>query len=316
LLSWEQSLKTIEGDGMELTQLRYVLAVAETRNFTRAAEQCHVVQSALSHQIKALEHELGVGLFARTSRRVDITSAGEAFLPAARACLDAAERARADAVATSGEICGTLTVGAIPTVSGVDLPAALGQLRREHPQVKVALQVGNSNEFVTDIAAGRLDVAVLGVSADIDPLGASSGASARSAVQVREVIREKLVAVLPATHRFAHRKRLRLADLEGEDFVDFPAGGTGRQQSDLAFKSAGLHREVAFETMTTDLMLNLVRQGLGVALLAPSVVDGEGGEKPVVTVPVTDGPERVIYLAWSSFNPSPAATALLEILGE
>lgn len=297
---------------MELTQLRYVLAVAETRNFTRAAQQCHVVQSALSHQIKALEHELGVDLFARTSRRVDVTAAGEAFLPAARACLDAAERARVDAVATSGEICGTLAVGAIPTVSGVDLPAALGKLRHEHPQVKVSLRVGNSNEFVTDIAAGRLDVAVLGVSADIDPLGASS----RSAVQVREVTREKLVAVLPATHRFAHRKRLRLSDLAGEDFVDFPAGGTGRQQSDLAFRTAGLHREVAFETMTPDLMLDLVRQGLAVALLAPSVVEREGGEKPVVTVPVTDGPERVIYLAWSSFNPSPAATALLEILGE
>mgnify|MGYP005983858955 CR=1 FL=1 len=297
---------------MELTQLRYVLAVAETRNFTRAAEQCHVVQSALSHQIKALEHELGVDLFARTSRRVDITAAGEAFLPAAQACLDAATRARADAVATTGEISGTLTVGAIPTVAGVDLPVALGRLRREHPQVKVALQVGNSNDFVGDIAAGRLDVAVLGVSADIDPLGAST----RAAVRVKEVTREKLVAVLPTSHQFAQRKRLRLADLAGEDFVDFPAGGTGRQQADLAFTAAGLHREVAFETMTTALMLDLVRQGLAVALLAPSVVEDDGGEKPVVTVPVTDGPERVIYLAWSSFNPSPAAMALLDILGK
>lgn len=305
---------------MELTQLRYVLAVAETRNFTRAAQRCHVVQSALSHQIKALEHELGVDLFARTSRRVDITPAGEAFLPAATACLDAAARARADAVATTGEICGILTVGAIPTVSGVDLPAALGLLRREHPRVKVTLRVGNSNEFVEDIAAGRLDVAVLGVAADVDPISATSpGVSSRSAVQVREVTREKLVAVLPVSHRFAHRKRLRLADLTGEDFVDFPAGGTGRQQGDLAFRAAGLHREVAFETMTTDLMLDLVSQGLAVALLAPSVVEGESGTgrgDTVSTVPVTDGPERVIYLAWSGFNPSPAATALLEILGE
>lgn len=306
---------------MELTQLRYVLAVAETRNFTRAAQQCHVVQSALSHQIKALEHELGVDLFARTSRRVDITAAGEAFLPSARTCLDAAERAKAEATATTGEISGMLTVGTIPTVAGADLPVALGQLRRDHPQVKVALRVDNSNEFIEDIAAGRLDVAVLGVSADIDPLGPST----RSAVQVREVTRERLVAVLPVTHRYAHRKRLRLADLAEEDFVDFPAGGTGRQQSDLAFKTAGLHREVAFETMTPDLMLDLVCQGLAVALLAPSVVEGEGrygrGDSgdtagAVVTVPVTDGPERVIYLAWSSFNPSPAATALLEILGE
>ncbi len=73
---------------MELQQLRYVLAVSETANFTRAAEQCHVVQSALSHQIAALERELGLTLFARTSRRVQLTPAGEAFLPAARQCVE------------------------------------------------------------------------------------------------------------------------------------------------------------------------------------------------------------------------------------
>ncbi|HIW90313.1 MAG TPA: LysR family transcriptional regulator [Candidatus Corynebacterium avicola] len=296
---------------MELTQLRYVLAVAETRNFTRAAQQCHVVQSALSHQVKALEHELGVDLFARTSRRVDLTQAGEAFLPSAQACLEAADRAMADAVATTGELCGTLTVGAIPTVSGVDLPAALGKLRQEHSQVKVSLRVGNSNEFVEDIAAGRLDVAVLGVAASVDPL---ASASSRTAVRVEEVAREKLVAVLPSSHRLAHRKRLRLEDLVEDDFVDFPEGGSGRQQSDLAFRTAGLGREVAFETATIDLQVDLVRQGLAVALLAQSVVDQGDTAADIVTVPVTNGPERVIYLAWSSFNPSPSALALLGIL--
>lgn len=295
---------------MELTQVRYVLAVAETRNFTRAAENCHVVQSALSHQIKSLERELGVELFARSSRRVAITTAGEAFLPAAQSCLDAADRAREDALAATGELRGTLSVGAIPTLAGVDLPAALGALRREHPQVKVTLQVGNSGGFVEDIAAGRLDVAVLGVAADVDPL---TGASSPTAVQVKEIAREKLVAVLPSPHRLAHGKRLQLKDLVEEDFVDFPSGGTGRQQSDLAFRAAGLRREVAYESMSTDFILDLVRQGLAVALLAPSVVDGEDS---VVTVPVADGPERVIYLAWSGFNPSPGATALLEILGK
>ncbi|MGP5735569.1 LysR substrate-binding domain-containing protein [Candidatus Corynebacterium faecigallinarum] len=207
---------------------------------------------------------------------MDLTPAGEAFLPSAQACLDAANRARADAVATTGELCGTLTVGAIPTVSGVDIPVALGRLRTDHPQVKLSLRVGNSNEFMEHIVAERLDV-----------------------------------AVLPASHRLAHRKRLRLQDLTEDDFVVFPEGGSGRQQSDFAFRTAGLSREVAFETATIDLMVGLVRQGLVVALRAPSVVDGETG---VSTVDVTDGHERVIYLAWSRFNPSPSALALLEIL--
>ncbi len=80
---------------MELRQLRYAVAVAETRNFTRAAARCFVAQSALSQQVRNLERELGVALFARTSRRVELTPAGEAFLPAARQCLEAAERAAA-----------------------------------------------------------------------------------------------------------------------------------------------------------------------------------------------------------------------------
>ncbi|NUT40503.1 MAG: LysR family transcriptional regulator, partial [Thermoactinospora sp.] len=107
---------------MELQQLRYVLAVAETSNFTRAAERCLVVQSALSHQIAALERELGARLFERTSRRVRLTPAGEAFLPEARACLEAADRARAEVAAAGGEIRGRLAVGAIPSVTAVDLP--------------------------------------------------------------------------------------------------------------------------------------------------------------------------------------------------
>src|SRR5215831_6177672 len=107
---------------MELQQLRYVVAVAEEGGFTRAAERCRVVQSALSHQIARLERELGARLFERTSRRVRLTPAGAAFLPAARQCLDAAERAAAEVAAAVGEIRGRLAVGLIPTVAAVDVP--------------------------------------------------------------------------------------------------------------------------------------------------------------------------------------------------
>ncbi|MEW2144905.1 LysR family transcriptional regulator [Micromonospora vinacea] len=99
---------------MEFHQLRYVLAVAEASSFTRAAERCLVVQSALSHQIARLERELGARLFERTSRRVRLTPAGVAFLPAARQCLDASERAAAEVAAAVGEVRGRVTVGLIP----------------------------------------------------------------------------------------------------------------------------------------------------------------------------------------------------------
>lgn len=137
----------IQDSSMELQQLRYVVAVAETNNFTRAAERCLVVQSALSHQIARLERELGARLFDRTSRRVRLTPAGTAFLPAARQCLDAAERAAAEAAAAVGLVRGRLAVGLIPTVAAVDIPAALRDFRREYPDVRISLRVGASENW-------------------------------------------------------------------------------------------------------------------------------------------------------------------------
>src|SRR4051794_11375329 len=284
---------------MELQQLRYVLAVAETGSFTRAAERCFVVQSALSHQIAGLERELGVRLFARTSRRVALTRAGEAFLPAARACLEAADRAAADAAAATGEIRGRLAIGMIPTVTGIDLPAALREFHLRHPQVRIVLRGAGSDEMVESIRAGELDVAVLGLPESARPPGG----------RLRALDHDPPAAGPARTHRLATRARLDLAALAGEPFADFPADTAGRAQSDLAFAAAGLSREVAFEAMATDLILGLIRQGLAVALLPSRFVTGM---PDVVTVPLTDGPARVEYLAWSDFNPTPAATAFLE----
>jgi DNA-binding transcriptional LysR family regulator len=284
---------------MELQQLRYVLAVAEERNFTRAAAKTHVVQSALSHQIKALERELGVQLFARTSRRVELTEAGHAFVAGARATLDAADRTVTEAVAATGQMRGSLTVGAIPTVTRLDLTGVLGRFRRTYPHVSIGMSVGGSLDFIDRIRAGSLDAAVLGLPEDVEPKGVANTVIAE----------ERLVAVLGPGHRFAGRRRLRLADLADEAFVDFPADSPGRAQSDRAFAEAGLTRSVAFESMLVDMMLDLVGQGLCIALLAPAVVpDG----RELVTVPVTDGPKRVEYLAWSEFNPSPAASVFVE----
>lgn len=284
---------------MELQQLRYAVAIAEEQSFTRAAERCFVVQSALSRQIKSLESELGVRLFARTSRKVEATPAGEAFVEQARLCLRAAERAKVAAAAAHGDIRGALTIGVIPTVTAVDVAAVLGAFRRGYPEVGVHVRTGGSDEFLRRIAAGELDVGFLGLAEGVTPQG----------VQTRELSRERLVAVLAEGHRLAGRRRLRLEDLAGETFVDFPEGSSGREQSDLAFDRARLRREVSFEVNTADLLTGLVRQGLGAALVAPSVAREAPG---CVCIPVSDGPVRVEYLAWDSFNPSPVAQVFVD----
>lgn len=286
---------------MEFQQMRYVVAVAEERSFTRAAKKCHVVQSALSHQIKALETELGTALFARTSRRVELTAAGEAFLLQARASLEAADRALLAASAADGSIQGTLTVGIIPTVAALNIPEVLGKFTRQHPAVKIKLQVGASDAFVEAISQGAMDIAFLGLPDSLPPAGVDS----------KILAHEKLVAVVSASHSLANRRRLRLSEIAAEPFVDFPNGSTGRIPSDLAFQAAGLQRTVAFEAMTTDMFLGLVRENLAVALLSPEVIPSSADLR---SIPVVAGPTRIEYLAWSSFNPSPAATAFVQML--
>ncbi|MCO1654756.1 LysR family transcriptional regulator [Pseudonocardia humida] len=286
---------------MELQQLRYVLAVAETGGFTRAAERCFVVQSSLSHQIASLERELGVRLFARTSRRVELTAAGEAFLPAARQCLDAAERAGADAAAAVGEVRGRFAVGVIPATTGVDLPEALQRFRARHPRVRIALRVGASDELAAQVREGGLDLAVLGLPETDRPRG----------VRAHELVRERLVAVVATGHPLAGRTAVDLECLAEETFVDFPARTPGRAQSDRAFAAAGLVRDVAFEVPTADLVARIVGRGLAVALLPAAFARDRDG---LATMPVVDGPGRVEFVVWSDFNPTPATRAFLDVL--
>ncbi|MFC3385888.1 LysR family transcriptional regulator [Couchioplanes azureus] len=284
---------------MELQQMRYVVAVAETNSFTRAAERCLVVQSALSHQIARLERELGARLFARTSRRVRLTPAGAAFLPVARQCLDAAERATAAVAAAVGEVRGRLTVGVIPTVAAVDIPPALHAFHRRYPQVRIGLRVGGSEQLVEQVKEGAVDVAFLGLPVTARPDGVGS----------RLLAHDRLVAVVAPEHPLAGEGEVDLARLATEAFVDLPAGTAGRAQSDLAFAAAGLRREVAFEVTTVDiLMLRLIRDSLAVALLPSMYTPHLTG---VVTVGVRDAPTRNEYLVWNRSSLTPAASAFL-----
>ncbi|WP_225826001.1 LysR family transcriptional regulator [Streptomyces naphthomycinicus] len=291
---------------MDLQQMRYVVAVAETRNFTRAAERCFVVQSSLSHRIAGLERELGVKLFARSSRRVEPTSAGAAFVARAREALAAADRAVADASAAAGVVRGRLAVGVIVTTAAVDVPELLQRYRARHPQVRVMLRSGRSDELAAAIRDGDLDIAFLGLPEDERPSGVESVV----------LDHDEHVLVVAAGHRLAGAGPVTLREIAEETFVDFVAGTPARAQSDQAFAAAGLARDVAYEAGVVELITRLIARGLGVALL-PSAFVGPlvAGDPGLALVPVVDGPHRVEYLAWSRFNPSPATRAVLDVLG-
>lgn len=281
--------------------MRYAVTVAETNSFTRAAERCLVVQSALSHQIARLERELGARLFERTSRRVRLTPAGAAFLPAARQCLDAAERAAAEVAAAVGEVRGRLAVGLIPTVAAVDIPGALRDFHQQYPYVRISLRVGASEELVEQVKQGAIEVAFLGLPTTARPQG----------VHAHELARDRLVAVVAPDHPLAGEPVLDLRTLSSEVFVDWPAGTAGRAQSDQAFSAAGLDRDVAFEVTNADFLARLVGQGLGIAMLPSAYAPQLTG---VVTIEVADAPARVEYIIWNHSDHTPAAAAFLAIL--
>lgn len=291
----------IHDGSMELQQLRYVIAVAETASFTRAAERCLVVQSALSHQIARLERELGARLFERTSRRVSLTPAGAAFLPAARQCLEAADRAAAEVAAAVGEVRGRLAVGLIPTVTAVDIPGALREFHERYPRVRISLKVGASDDLVEKVKDGSLDVAFLGLPVSSQPQG----------VAVHELARDSLVAVTAPDHPLASQESVALRQLAAEPFVDLPAGTAGRLQSDEAFEAAGLVRDVAYEVTTADYTARLVAPGLAIALLPAAWAPSLSG---VTVVPVVDAPQRVECVIWGLRTRTPAASAFLDIL--
>jgi DNA-binding transcriptional LysR family regulator len=242
---------------METRQFEYFLAVAEDLSFTKAAQRLYAVQSTVSAAIKSLEAELGTALFTRSTRSVTLTSAGLAFLPEARAALDAVDRAVSVVQEASTGLRGTIRFGTMTSVPAPDLPTLLGEFHRAYPLVNLHIQVSfaGSTGLAEDLRHSRLDVALLGLAeADMHDFDTTL-------VEIRPFL-----AVLPRTHPLAHRRAIALSDLRGEIFVDGPPGFGSRIAADRAFAAAGVSRRVGVEVSDTRTVPEYVRAGLGIAV--------------------------------------------------
>lgn len=282
---------------MNLKQMEYALAVAEEGSFTLAAERCHTVQSALSHQVARLEERLGAKLFERTSRRVCLTPAGEAFVRSARIAIDAAQQVAHDVAAACGEVRGSLSIGTISSLTTLDLVECLGQFHQRFNQVDIRLRVAQSETLLDDVQQRRLDIAFVG----FWPGERLEG------VQWRLLAEEELVAVVPLNHPLAKRRMVSLTDLVDEPLVDFPTGTSARRQTDEAFTAQRLHHRVQFEVDSMDLVEKFVRRGLAIGLVPARIAHGL---REMVAIPVSDAPRRRVYALWST-SPTPAAEAFI-----
>jgi len=251
---------------MELRHLRYFRAVAEELHFGRAAQRLHMAQPPLSQQIRALEAELGVELLRRSTRRVELTPAGRAFLERAREILSAVDSAGDEARRVDAGVEGYLALGSVGSATYSLLPRLARSLREELPGIEVEFRGEMLGpDLVAALTGGDIDLALLRPPvADPD-------------VVTKVVRRDRLIAVLPEGHPLAARKRLTIDDLAGEDLVVH--AGHGRSvMHDLVVRlarEAGFTPRIRHEVAETSTLVTFVAAGLGVAV-APEPVAALG----------------------------------------
>jgi DNA-binding transcriptional LysR family regulator len=289
---------------VELRHLRYFVAVAEELHFRRAAERLHVSQPPLSQQIRQLEAELGVTLFERNRRRVELTAAGAVLLGEARQVLAAVEHA-VDLTrrAARGE-AGALAVGFVGSAMYGRLPDVVREFHAARPAVELRLREFSTGDALDALVEGRIDVGVV----------RPGHAQVDGALDVTVVAREPVVAALPAGHALAGASRVDLADLAGEAFVLLSRREAPGLHGALTDAMAASHVAPAEVQEVSELrtVLGLVSAGVGVSLVPASVAGGE--RSGVVFRPLRGrAPGVELALAWRRGDGSPALAAFLEL---
>jgi DNA-binding transcriptional LysR family regulator len=246
---------------MDLRQMRYAVAVADELHFGRAAELLLVAQPSLSRQIRDLERDLGVILFERTSRRVELTPAGAAFVESARQALRAVDVSRTAALDAASGVQGQVTLGFVASAAVEILPGVVRRYRSARPDVRLTLREMTTEEQVAALHDGSVDV---GLSRDLEP---STG------VEVRTLLREPLLAVVPMGHPLQRRRTIAMSDLAGSDFVTLPRRRVPRAWDRLIVlaDSSGMRPNFVQEANQFSTLLALVAAEVGVAVVPSSV---------------------------------------------
>ncbi len=287
---------------IELRHLRSFVAVAEALHFGRAARTLGIAQPPLSQQIKRLEERLGIELFHRTRRHVELTDAGAVLLDEARELLAHAARVTEAVRHAATGTAGTIRMGYVGSAAHEVLPTLLRRFRDEVPDARMALTELATTEQVAAIAAGAMDAGLVRM-----PVSSPD-------VSTQPLVEEPLVIALPDFHPLAHRRRLPLAALAGERFVLF-----GRRLNPLfhdevisACHDAGFSPDVVQEAGEMPTIVGLVAAGLGVSLVPASMerlrTDG------LVYIPLQGPGVRIaIALAWRHERPSPLVRTLIGV---
>lgn len=285
---------------MEMHQLRYFVAVAQTGNFSRAAERCHVSQPSLSQQIQKLEHRLGQPLLHRLGRRAVLTDAGRLLLDRAQVILAAADDAEQRLRAATEHRLGRLAIGAIPTIAPYVLPRTLEGFLARCPQAELSVREDVTQHLIAALVDGELDLALLALPIEDDRL------------EAEELLTETLFLAMAPGHPLSRRRRIYIRDLAGERFILLDEMHCLGQQILNFCRANECQPQIACRSAQIATLHALIALGQGISLLPDMARRDEKQPRLTYRTLSKEVPERTIAVAWHRHHyHSPLAEQLL-----
>lgn len=292
---------------IKLKDLRYLVAVADTRHFGRAAERCFVSQPTLSAQIMKLEAYLGVQLIERQTKRIALTEAGEQIVARARRMLEASEEVVTLARSYRDPLAGRLRVALIPTIGPYLLPQVMPAIRKALPRLTLLLYEYQTAPLLEKLHAGEIDLGILALPVDLDGL------------EARELYEEPFQVAVPEHHRLAKRAAIRLDELQEESLLLLTEGHCLRDQALALCSRAGVQEHQDFRATSLETLRQMVAAGAGVTLLPELAGKGAYGSARGVAIrplarPV---PTRRVGAVWRKTTArGPAIDAVCTVVAE
>jgi LysR family hydrogen peroxide-inducible transcriptional activator len=288
---------------MEMQQLRYVVAVARTGNFSRAAEQCHVSQPSLSQQILKLEDDLGERLFDRMKRAAKLTPHGEVFLRRAVHILHEVDAAKREAVEAKDLLRGTITIGVLPTIAPYLLPETMAEFTEKYPGVEIVVQEDATAQLLKHTLAYEIDFALVSQPINDERL------------VVRDLFAEELLLALPPGHPLTRKRNINVADLACERLIVMKDGHCLGDQVLRFCERRDWRPQISFRSAQLETIQALVRAGLGISLIPAMAVQGNVGDTLEYRSLKSPRPERKIVAVWPNKRPpGRAADKLLKLI--
>ena len=271
---------------MEIHQLRYVVAVARTGNFSRAAEQCHIAQPSISQQIQKLEDELGERLFERTKREARLTGHGEAFLLRAMRILEEVDAAKREAKDAKDLLHGRLTVGVLPTIAPYLIPNLLARFTAKYPRIEIVVHEDTTAGLLRLAHAYEIDFAL------------ASRPITDQRMEVKDLFTEELLLALPPGHPLTRKRIVNLPDLENERFIVMKEGHCLGDQLLNFCERRALKPNISFRSAQLETVQALVCSGIGVSLIPAMAACCQREDLPEYRSLPRPRPSRKIVALW------------------